>query len=104
MREAGEDAALALEALLARVTHEAGVEQLHRRLPLEAAVAAPGEPHAAHPTLPDERDHRVDADRLAGQQSPRGWEGRAAFEEAFPAESTAFGEERLEVGGEGRGP
>ena len=101
-REAAEDAALAPKALLARVTDQAGIEQLHRGLPLEAAVAAPGEPHAAHPTLPDERDHRVSADRLPGQRSPWGWQGHAAFEEAFLAESGAFGEERPEFGGEGR--
>ena len=83
MGEAGQDAALAPEALLAARPTRLGVEQLHRGQALEAAVAAPGEPHAAHAALPMSETQRVGADRLAGQRSRRRWEGHAAFEETF---------------------
>ena len=100
MSEAGQDAALAPEAPFAGVPDEAGVEKLHGGPSLEAAIAPPGEPHAAHPSLPDDRDERVGADRLASQPGAWGWQGCAAFEETLLAERSALGEERQKVGGQ----
>jgi hypothetical protein len=67
MGEAGQDAALALEALLAGVPDETGVEKLHRGPPLETPVAPAGEPDAAHPALPDDRDERAGTHGLPAQ-------------------------------------
>ena len=54
MGKPGQDAALAPEALLPSAADEAGVQELDRRLPLEAAVAPPGKPDVAHAPLPDQ--------------------------------------------------
>ena len=53
MAEAGEDVAFAPESLLARPAHERHVQQLDRGSSFEAAVAALGQPHAAHAALAD---------------------------------------------------
>jgi hypothetical protein len=71
MREARQDAALAAKALLADATDEADVQQLHGRLRVEAPVAPPGEPDAAHPALADGGDQRVSAERQPGEGSRR---------------------------------
>ena len=51
--EPGEDVAFAPEPLFAGAADQRDVQQLDRGPPLEAPVAALGEPDAAHPTLPD---------------------------------------------------
>ena len=56
VRDPGEDVAFAPEPLLAGAAHQRDVQQLDRRAPLEAAVAALGQPDAAHPALADESD------------------------------------------------
>ena len=65
MGEPREDRAFALEALFAGAADQRGVQQLERRLALEAAVAAGGEPDRAHAAVADRRDQRVGADRDA---------------------------------------
>ncbi len=54
MCKAGQNAALAPEALFPGTADEAGVQELQCRLPLEAPVAAPGEPDIAHAPLADQ--------------------------------------------------
>ena len=98
--EAGEDADLAPEASFAGAAHEARVQDLHRHLPLEAAVGALREPDAPHASLPDVRGDPVGAEGLADQRS-RGQDG-GSVEEARSAQEAALLEERHEVGGEGR--
>ena len=51
--QAGENCALAPESLFAGAAHQRDVQQLDRRAPFETAVAAFGQPHAAHPALAD---------------------------------------------------
>ena len=53
MREPREDVALAPEALFAGAAHQRDVQQLDRRTSFEAAIAALGEPDAAHAALAD---------------------------------------------------
>ena len=62
MREPREDVAFALEPLLAGAPHERHVQQLDGRVSREAAVAALRQPDAAHPAVPDVRDHAVGAE------------------------------------------
>ena len=50
----GEKIAFAPESLFAGATNQCDVEQFDRCASLEASVAAFGQPHAAHPALPDE--------------------------------------------------
>ena len=54
--QAGQNAALAPEPLLARPAEETQVQDLDGSLALESAVAPPGEPHAAHSSLADPRE------------------------------------------------
>ena len=68
MGEPREDGAFAPEALFTAAADQRGVQQLDRDLALEAAVAARGQPHAAHAAVADRRFQRVGADRDAGQR------------------------------------
>ena len=71
VRQPREDVAFAPEPVLAFPPEERGVQQLDRGPALEAAVAALGQPDAAHSALVDRRHQRVWADRLAGQRGSR---------------------------------
>ena len=77
--EAGENVAFAPEPLFAGAPEQREVQQLDRRAPFEAAVAALGQPHAAHPALTDSRDQAVRAEGLPLQrrQRPRAASGTA---------------------------
>ena len=100
--EAGQEGALPHEALPARPPDEVGVEELDRGRPLEAAVAAAGEPHAAHAASPDERDERVGTDRLPFERRHRRQHRGGVFEEALVLDGRALLEEALHVAREGR--
>ena len=67
MGQPGQEVAFAPEALLAGRSHQRQVQQLDRRAPFEAAVAAFGQPDAAHPALADERNQPVGPEGLPGQ-------------------------------------
>ena len=72
--EPGENVAFAPEPLFAGAPQQREVQQLDRRAPFEAAVAALGQPHAAHAALTDSRDQAVGAEGLPLQrprQRPR---------------------------------
>ena len=88
MREPREDRAFALEALSAGAADERGVEQLDRRLAFEAAVAALGQPDAAHAAVADGRDQRVGADRRRPRARAPAGASRPATRE-IPRPSTA---------------
>ena len=70
-REPGEDGAFAPEPLFAAAADQRDVQQLDRGAALEAAVAAFGEPDAAHPALADGREQPVGAEDLARQRRHR---------------------------------
>ena len=85
---------------------EGEVQQLHRDLTGKATVAALGQPHAAHATLPYRRDERVGAERLARQRLSRRSEWHV-LEKVLPTEllvrfeqSADLGSRRRFVGGE----
>ena len=54
MGQPGEECAFAPESLFAGAADQRDVQQLDRRASFEAAVAALGQPDAAHPALADE--------------------------------------------------
>jgi hypothetical protein len=95
VREPREDAALALEAARAVAAHQCEIEQLDRRLPFVAAVAAAGEPDAAHAAVAKARLEGVAAERPAFE-ALAGREGRA-FEEALGSRLRVVPELRLEL-------
>ena len=64
-RDLGEKVAFPPESFLHRAPDERDVQQLDGRASFEAAVAALGEPDAAHATLADERHQPIGADDLA---------------------------------------
>ena len=84
MLESSQDAPLPPESLLPRAPDQARVEELDGRLPLEAAVAAPGQPHAAHAPLADRRDEHVGADPLPGERCRRRHPQNRAFKKTLP--------------------
>ncbi len=102
MRQAREDRAFAPEAIFARAADQRGVQQLHRRVPFEASVAAAREPHRAHPAVTDRRDQRVGANLLPGQRRARGPFGRLreVREEPVALDRLVPGEQAFEVGGD----
>ncbi len=102
VREACQKASLPLETRFAGAPDEAHVQELHCGLTLEAAVAAPGQPDAAHAALADGRDQRVGTDPLARERRRRGTVQGLVFEKALPAESAAFLEKSLHLGGQVR--
>ena len=67
VREPGKDAAFALEALAAGAADQRALSSLTATSPAIAAVAAPGEPDAAHAALADRPLERVGAEVLPGQ-------------------------------------
>ena len=69
--EPGENVALAPEPLFAGAPQQREVQQLDRRAPFEAAVAALGQPHAAHAALTDPRDQAVRTEGLPLQRRQR---------------------------------
>ena len=104
MRQPGEDGAFAPEPLFAGAADQRDVEQLDGRAALEAAVAALGQPDAAHAALADQR-------RRAGTRRRSGPPATASARRARSAERAArgiatrgrdlvLGEQRLEVRGE----
>ena len=93
----GEDGALAAEAGLPFPSEERRVQQLDRGAALEAAVAALGEPDAAHPALVDRRDQRVAAEGDPGQRHVD--RRHAAVEEALVVQLAVLEEQGLDVGG-----
>ncbi len=100
VRQPRQDRALAAEALLAGAADEAQVQQLDGGAALEAAVAAPGQPHRPHPALSDLRLERVGPERLAGQRRRR--QVRTELEKCFAVEFGTMGEQRLQLGRQDR--
>ena len=103
--QAGEDGAFATEALLARAADERDVQQLDRRAPLETAVAAFGEPDAAHPAPPDRSHQAVRAEDLPRERllQRRARDQRdVTFEEMRLANRVVLREQHLQVGRERR--
>ena len=76
MRERREDVALAQEAL--DLHARSGQRQLERDFALELAVAALGEPHAAHAADADLADQPIRSDDVAGVPAVAGFRLRAA--------------------------
>jgi len=72
VRQAREDAALALEARRVAVAEQARAQELDRDLALVAAVRAPRQPHGAHAAVADLAHQRVRAERLARQAAGLG--------------------------------
>src|SRR3954462_10239846 len=100
MREVREDRAFAAKPLLADTSHQREVEQLDGDLPFEAAVAALGEPHAAHAALADQRCQTVSADGLASQrlrQRRTRRQRHRLLEKARLVDAVVLGEERLKI-------
>ena len=97
VRQLGEDRAFAAEPGLPFPPEQRRVQQLDRGAALEAAVAALGEPDAAHPALVDRRDERVAAEGDPGQRHVD--RRHAAVEEALVVQLTVLEEQRLDVGG-----
>ena len=93
----GEDRSLAAEPGLPFPPEERRVQQLDRGAALVAAVAALGEPDAAHPALVDRRDERVAAEGDPGQRHVD--RRHAAVEEALVVQLAVFEEQGLDVGG-----
>ncbi len=105
MVQPGEQAALALESLLAARragAHQREIQQLDRGTPLEAAVGALGEPDRAHAALTDRRNQSIGADDVAGEGHLLERRDAAVFEETLFEHGPAIVEELLEVGGHGR--
>ena len=69
--ESGERRPLAPEVLGAQRIEEGDTGQLHGRGPLEPPVVPTGEPHGAHPALPQRPFERPGPDPVAGQGGPR---------------------------------
>ena len=67
MREPRQDAAFALESILA-ASREREVQELDRHPPIESAIGALREPDRAHPAASDRRHERVGADGRARQR------------------------------------
>ena len=65
MLQAGEHASLAREPLLRRMPDESRVQELHRHLSFESAVAAMCEPDGAHAAEPERPLQRVRAEGAA---------------------------------------
>ena len=68
MRQSREDAAFAAESLFTGVAAQCGVQELDRDLAFEAAVAAAGEPYAAHSALADLPLERIRPQRMTGER------------------------------------
>ena len=103
VRQLGEDVAFAPESLLAGAAHQRNVQQLDRRTSFEAAVAALGQPDAAHPALTDTRDQPVGAERLSRQR--RGQRGlrpqrHGAFQKTRLVQGLVLREQHAQIGGE----
>ena len=85
----------------------AALSSLTADLPLEAAVAARGQPHAAHAAVADRRRQRVGADRHAGQRGSGRSASRAApFEEALGVSwrcSSSIASTSVAISGSSRG-
>src|SRR5204863_3437046 len=93
-----EKIAFAPETLLACPAHERGMQQLDGNLALVAAVAAAGEPHAAHAALPEWRLQRIRADRLTGQSGPLRVQRRGPIlEKALTVEGACVLEQRVDL-------
>jgi hypothetical protein len=97
MSEARENGAFALEAFSTSAPDELGVEQLHRGLTLESAVAARREPYAAHATSAERLDQRVGADGRAFERFGPAEAARALVEESGRAEDAMLIQQRLDV-------
>ncbi len=67
VRQARQDAALALEARRVAVAEQARAQELDRHLALVAAVVAARQPHGAHAAVADLAHQRVGADGLSRQ-------------------------------------
>src|SRR6185436_16776565 len=65
MGKTTEEAPLALEALAATAAQQHQARELDGHLALVTPIAAPGQPHRSHSTLPDGRQKGVGTDRLA---------------------------------------
>ena len=83
--------------------HERDVQQLDRGASFEAAVAALGQPHAAHAALADARDQTVRAEGLSRQRRQPGLRRQrdGALEETRLVERVVLRKQRPQVGGEG---
>ena len=106
-RQPGEDVAFAPEPLFARAAHQRDVQQLDRGASFEAAVAALGQPDAAHPALADPRDQPVGAEGLPRQRERQRRVRRqrhGAFQKARLVHGLVLGEQRPQIGGERRVP
>ena len=104
--EPGEDGAFAPESLFAGAADQRDVQQLDRRAAFEAAVAALGEPDAAHPALAD-RARSAGRRRASGRPATRQRGARRQRHGAFEKASTSctavvLREQRPQIGGEGR--
>ena len=99
MRQAREDRAFTPEAIFTLAADQRRVQQLDRRVPFEAAVAAPRQPHRAHAAMTDRRDQRVGANLLSGERRARGRLGRlrGVGEEPAALDRLLLGEQAFEI-------
>ena len=67
VRQPGQRGAFALEALLSGTVEYREVDELDGGVAFEAAVAAPGQPHRAHPAAAERVLQHICADGSAGQ-------------------------------------
>ncbi len=98
MRELGENAAFAAKSFGAAACNQREIEKLDRHPACEAAIAAMGQPHAAHFPLAQRGVERVAADNTTGEL--RFARQRRPFKERVPIDRAFFREERLEFVGQ----
>src|SRR5262249_5268368 len=102
MGQPRENRALADEALLAGAADERGIQELHRVGTFDPAVAAPGQPHAAHSARANRRHERVGPNHLAGKRWMARMPRRRAVEESRAIEIPMFSQQHPEIGGDRR--
>ena len=100
VREPGEDAPLAGEAIFARAPHQGGVEQLDGHPAFEAPVSALRHPHGAHPPVADRCDQPVGAQLQTGQRRARRLERGGVCQEVGVIDVGAFREPVLDLRGQ----
>ncbi len=98
MSQATQNAAFAFEPLLADLSHQRDVENLHRYAPLKSSVVSFRQPDGAHSTMTDLRNQSVDTKRLTSEARRSRQINRALVEKTFRGQFAVLLAEGSRVG------